>query len=68
MGNRSILYRKNGTELGRTTQVASNPTGTVVMPMNGTTDYVAVSVFQDSGSPLTAAAQVSVEFLKPTNV
>jgi len=68
VGSRTILFRKNAVEVARSTQGATPPTGSFVTSMNGTTDYVVISVFQDSGSSLTAAAQVSVEFLKPTIV
>jgi hypothetical protein len=58
----------NGTTIGTgatSSTYGNNVQASVVVQLNGTTDYFTVTGYQDSGSSLTATARVSVEFLRP---
>jgi hypothetical protein len=70
-GSRIIVVNKNGTAVARFnnggTQSANAQISTIML-LNGSTDYVTVLYNQDSGSTLSLAGQVGVEFIRPTSV
>jgi hypothetical protein len=66
--NRRLEILLNGTTIGTNVTAGifgNNTEVSVVLQLNGTTDYVTVTTYQDSGSSLTATARVAVEFLRP---
>jgi len=67
--SRRLSFSKTGTlyfeqRVGTGTGVNNN--ASVVLSMNGSTDYITVTCFQDTGSALSATGQVTVEYLRPT--
>lgn len=68
-GDRRISVFKNGSlyfeqRVGTGTGVYNNVS--LVIGMNGSSDYFYVTCFQSSGGASTATAQIAVEFVKPT--
>lgn len=69
-GNRFLSANKNagdGVSAYVAGSLARNLCVTYVMYMNGTTDYFLASMTQDSGGNLSLAAQVTVEYLRPSS-
>jgi hypothetical protein len=70
-GNRIVVLEKNGTAFARN-QIAGTNSGNVqistIASANGSSDYFRVLTNQDSGSTLSIAGQVSVEFIRATSV
>jgi hypothetical protein len=66
--SRRLSFSKTGTlyfeqRVGTGTGVNNN--ASVVLSLNGSTDYITVTCFQDTGGALSATGQVTVEFLRP---
>jgi hypothetical protein len=58
----------NGSSFGTNFTTAifgNNVQASSILQLNGSTDYITVTAYQDSGSSLTALARVGVEFLRP---
>ena len=69
-GLRQVQIQRNAVIMAGTTLSASTNTSVsaaAAFTMNGSTDYVVATYYQDSGSSLTVNAQVSVEFVRPTS-
>lgn len=68
-GNRRLQLQKTGNVLGESRVSASTSTTnslTFVVVMNGSTDYVLINTFQDSGGALTSSVFMTVSYLRPT--
>ena len=67
-GNRRLQILKNGSTVleSRTTgAVSSGANLSHIVSMNGSSDYITLTSFQDSGGALTVTVAAAVEFLRP---
>jgi hypothetical protein len=66
--NRRVEILLNGTTIGTNVTAGifgNNTEASVVLQLNGSTDYLTVTTYQDSGVTLSATARVALEFLRP---
>jgi hypothetical protein len=69
-GIRQVQIQRNTVTMAGSTLAASTNSSvgiSAAFTLNGSTDYVVATYYQNSGSSLTVNAQVTVEFLRPTS-
>jgi len=69
-GYRRAVINVNGSLISASATLALYAPGvsaTAVVSLNGTTDYITCTTYQDQGSSVTVTSRVSVEFIRPTS-